>query len=119
MNQFNMSPILPVQARFVASKQEAFMVPAPTLGCLFCFDQNQMELYVKYADGREMEEYELVKKEPPAPPKYLTEEEVGSMLDKKFEELKQALLPKSETGEDTRNYIPKKKYYKKERNYDA
>lgn len=104
MNQFNMSPILPVQARFVTSRQEAETIPNPTLGCLFCFDQNEMLVYVKYADGRIMEEYEMVKKEPPAPPKYLTEEDVSKMLDDKFTELKEMLNKQN-------NYKKKERVY--------
>lgn len=108
MNQFNMSPIMPVQARFVASDQEAAMVPNPTIGCLFCFNQNIMEVYVKYADGRPMETYELNKKEPPAPPKYITEDDVSKMLDEKFSELKEMISKQNN-----------KEWKKKERVYNG
>ena len=86
-----------IQTFFVNNINEAINSPNPTFGCALYLNQNELEMYAKYSDGRSMETYTLVKKEPPAPPEYVTKED----LDKKFEELMNMLKKHN-------NYIPRK-----------
>ena len=76
-----------VFTKFVDNEQEAINAPNPVNGCDFYMDGERLLLYVKYSDGRPMETYTLTLKEPPAPPKPLTAEELNDILDRRFDEL--------------------------------
>lgn len=72
-----------IQTFFVSGEQEAAISPNPTMGCSLYLNRNEQVMYAKYADGRPMETYDLVKREPPKPPEFVTRED----FDKKFDEI--------------------------------
>lgn len=82
---YSMTPAAPrtIQTFFVKGEQEALQSPNPTIGCALYLNDNEQVMYAKYADGRPMETYDLVKREPPKPPEFVTKED----FDKKFDEL--------------------------------
>lgn len=74
-----------VFTRFVKSEQEAISQPNPAAGCAFYIDGDNLVLYAKYADGRPMEIYDMVLREPQVP-HYVTMEDLTKLLDSKFDE---------------------------------
>lgn len=72
--------------RFVSSEQEAASMPHIGNGTNFFIDGENLILYAKYADGRPMEAFKLVLKQPPKQPEYVTIDDLQSLLDEKFEE---------------------------------
>lgn len=83
-----------VFTKFVSSEQEAFSQPNPVNGCSFFVDGENLVLYAKYADGRPMETYDLVLREPPRQPEPLTADSLSALLDKKFDDFENALSKK-------------------------
>lgn len=72
--------------RFVSSEQEAINAQMVGNQTNFFVDGENLVLYAKYADGRPMETFDLVLREPPKQPEYVTVEDLHSYLDQKFEE---------------------------------
>lgn len=75
-----------VFTKFVKSEQEVIAQPNPIAGCAFFIDGDNLILYAKYADGRPMEIYDMVLREPQVP-HYVTMEDLTKLLDSKFDEL--------------------------------
>lgn len=75
-----------VFTKFVKSEQEVITQPNPIAGCAFYIDGDNLILYAKYADGRPMEIYDMVLREPQVP-HYVTMEDLTKLLDSKFDEL--------------------------------
>lgn len=75
-----------VFTRFVSSEQEASSMPQIGNGTNFFVDGENLILYAKYADGRPMETFDLVLRQPPKQPEYVTVEDFHNYLDEKFEE---------------------------------
>lgn len=85
-----------VFTKFVNSEQEVTSQANPLTGCSFYMDGDKLILYVKYADGRPMEIYDLVQRELPKPPNYLTVEEFNKIMDAKLDELSRRFVIRKE-----------------------
>lgn len=93
------SPQNGIYTKFVTSEQEVMNQPNPVTGCSFYMDGENLVLYVKYADGRPMEVYDMKLREAPKAPQYLTVDDFSSILDKKLDELsKKFVLRKENRG---------------------
>lgn len=84
--------------RYVSSEAEATQAPNPINGCAFYIDGDAMVLYVKYADGRSMETYDLKIRDIPKDNAYVTVDELNELLDKKFEEFGKKFVVKRDRG---------------------
>lgn len=82
--------------RFVNSEQEAASMPNPTSGCAFYVDGEKLVLYAKYADGRPMEVYDMVLREAPKAPEYLTVDQFNKLMDSKMDELSKKFVIRKE-----------------------
>ena len=80
------APTQGIFTRFVSSEQEAASMPNPVTGTAFFVDGDKLVLYAKYSDGRPMEIFDLVLREPPKQPQYVTMDELKSYLDEKFDD---------------------------------
>ena len=73
---------------FVKTEEEVASRPNPVTGCNFyILDGDTPVIFAKYADGRPMEVYDMVLRQPPTPPEYLTVERFNELMDEKMEEL--------------------------------
>lgn len=89
-----------VWTRFVNSEQEVIAAPNPITGCAFyILDGDKPVIYAKYADGRAMETYDMVFRDPPTAPEYLTVDSFNRLMDSKLDELsKKFVLRKERTN---------------------
>ena len=87
-----------VFTKFVNSEQEAANQPNPVQGCAFYLDGEKLILYVKYADGRPMETYDMKLREAPKTPQYLTAEDFNDILDRKLDELSKKFVMRKDRG---------------------
>lgn len=85
-----------IVTRFVNSEQEANAQPNPTNGCAFFVDGEHFVLYAKYADGRPMETYDMVLRQPAEEEKPLTAKDLNDILDRRFEELSKKFVIRKE-----------------------
>lgn len=82
--------------RFVNSEQEAASMPNPVSGCSFYVDGEKLILYAKYADGRPMEVYDMVLRDAPKSPEYLTVDQFNKLMDSKLDELSKKFVIRKE-----------------------
>lgn len=98
----NYNFVNPVQngvfTKFINSDQEAANQPNPPQGCAFYVDGEKLILYVKYADGRPMEIYDMKLRETPKAPQYLTAEDFNDILDRKLDELSKKFVMRKDRG---------------------
>ena len=93
-----------IYTKFVSSEQEAFSsIPVPQSGCAFGVDGEHMVFYAKYADGRPMEVYDMVLREPPKAPQPITTDALSELLDQKFNDFESALSKKFVLRKDNQN----------------
>lgn len=92
---------------FVNSEREALSRPNPINGCSFFIDGENLILYVKYADGREMETYDLVQRKPEIidsqSPSYVTADELSKILDEKLDALSKKFVLRRDNKESRGN----------------
>lgn len=87
-----------VFTKFISSEQEAANQPNPPQGCAFYLDGEKLILYVKYADGRPMETYDMKLREAPKAKQYLTADEFNDILDRKLDELSKKFVMRKDRG---------------------
>lgn len=83
--------------RFVSGEQEVNSLPNPTQGCAFYMDGENLVFYVKYADGRPMEVYDMKQRNEPKPLRYLTVDDLNDILNTKIDELSKKFVLRRDT----------------------
>ena len=93
-----------IYTKFVSNEQEALStIPVPQSGCAFGVDGEHMVFYAKYADGRPMEVYDMVLRQPPKQPEPITTDSLSALLDQKFNDFESALSKKFVLRKDNLN----------------
>lgn len=93
------SPLLGIYTKFVNNEQEAAQAPNPVQGCAFYVldnsDSNPI-IFAKYADGRPMETYDMVLREAPKAPEYLTVDSFNKIFNEKMDEMSKKFVIRRE-----------------------